>query len=86
MLTADTVTDAQIRELQQGIAGRVFPAAGMAHTELSEIWETCNIALYDSRVTAPPSFCSHATNPREARESARYKARAYCAEFLNARP
>jgi hypothetical protein len=69
MLNADTITDEQIRELQRSLEGRVFPAAGMAHTELSELWETCNVALYD-------------VNSLGA-DARRAKARARCAEILN---
>lgn len=69
-ITADTITDEQIRELQRSIAGHVFPASGMAHTELSEIYETCTLALHGS-TWDPPS-------PRD-------DARARCAEILNAR-
>lgn len=49
MITADTITDEQIRDLQRSVAGHAFPAAGMAHSEASEIWETCNLALHGHR-------------------------------------
>lgn len=70
MLTADTITDEQIRELQNSVSGRAFPASGMAHTEASEIWETCNLALHGGTWSPP---------------SPRHDARARCAEILNAR-
>lgn len=70
--TADTITDEQIRALQRSIAGRVFPAAGMAHTELSELYHLCDVAL-------------HGIHTRDGWSSDKALARARCAEILNAR-
>ena len=44
-VTADNLTDEQIRALQAQISGRVFPAAGMAHTELSDLWHDTETSL-----------------------------------------
>jgi len=44
-VTADNLTDEQIRALQAQISGCVFPAAGMAHTELSNLWHDTETAL-----------------------------------------
>jgi hypothetical protein len=73
-VTADTITDDQIRELQRSIAGHVFPAAGMAHTELSDLWEVCNVALNSVL------FDDVRPRPIDVRD-----ARARCAEIWNAR-
>lgn len=70
MLTADTITDEQIRELQQSVAGYAFPTSGMAHTEMAEIYETCTLALHGGEWSPP---------------SPRSDARARCAEILSAR-
>jgi hypothetical protein len=75
MLTADTITDEQIRDLRASIAGHVFPAAGMAHTGLSELHHLCEIAL---------RLCPTGREPDGAIITAE-RARARCAEILNAR-
>lgn len=84
MLTADTITDEQIRELQQSVAGLAFPAAGMAHTEASRTWETCQLAL---EWLAMRAFWR--ANPSDDLAAIDYHAtvaaRARCAEIINAR-
>ena len=50
-LTGETITDEQIRDYQRSISGRVFPASGMAHTELSEEYEMCRIAIERSETS-----------------------------------
>jgi hypothetical protein len=79
VITADSITDEQIRELQRSIAGRVFPASGMAHTGLSEVWEACNLALGSNGREACVDR-GYAITPHM-----REQARARCAEVLNAR-
>lgn len=81
MVTPETLTDDMIRELRREIAGRVFPAAGMAHTGLSDLWRDTEDALGidpDSfsdaqaallhRVAARRRVCA-AINARSAREN-----------------
>ena len=77
MLTADTITDEQIRELQQSVAGYAFPASGMSHTVHAETWDACHDAL---------AAIPNATHPdAELLLGIRERARARCAEILNAR-
>jgi hypothetical protein len=76
-VTPETLTDEMIRELQRSIAGRVFPAAGMAHTELSDLWHDTEVALCEldletstiqQRHEARQRICS-AINARRAKET-----------------
>ena len=77
MLTADTITDQQIRELQQSVAGYAFPASGMSHTVHAETWDACHDALAPLPKSNDPDA--------ELFIGIRERARARCAEILSAR-
>jgi len=76
VITPETLTDEQIRELQRSIAGRVFPASGMAHTGLSDLWHDTEDAL----AVDPNSFAS-----LKAARDAHHTARARICDAINAR-
>ena len=76
-LTGETITDEQIRELQQSVAGYAFPASGMSHTVHAETWDACHDALSP----VPMSTDQDA----ELFLGIRERARARCAELINAR-
>lgn len=75
-VTAADLTDEGIHELQRDIAGRVFPASGMAHTGLSDLWHDTEDALG----VDPNSYASE-----KAAEHAYLSARARVAAAINAR-
>jgi hypothetical protein len=70
-ITADTITDEQIRELRTWAKGA--PRSGVIETmrERLGLIETCAIALGETKI--------------QARDDVREFARARCAEILNAR-
>lgn len=69
MLTADTITDEQIRGLLRDAEAHAYPGAD---PKWHEQWIAADVAL-------------HQLHNVKARESIKYKARARCAEILNAR-
>jgi hypothetical protein len=71
-LTADTITDEQIRELRSMVLHDATPFEAASDREASRILNTCDVALYGLK-----------PDKRNARHVAR--ARARCAEILNAR-
>ena len=71
MLTADTITDEQIRELRAAVLYDQTPFEASSDRESSELLTTIDVALYDVHSVG-------ADDPRA-------KARARCAEILNAR-
>lgn len=76
VVTPETLTDEMIRELQRAIAGRVFPASGLAHTGLSDLWNDTEDAL----AVDPNCFAS-----RNAAKSAHRAARRRVCDAINAR-
>ncbi len=83
-VTAETLTDAEIRALQGIISGSVLPASGMAHTELSDLWHDTEDALGQPVVLASGSTldATHGTwIPNERRRQARER----IAAAINAR-
>jgi hypothetical protein len=69
MLTAETITDAQIRELRASVLYNCTPFESKTDEE-TELLDLCEVALYALH---------------EALGSQKYKARARCAKILNAR-
>lgn len=65
LVTADTITSAQIEQLRRDIAGHVFPAAGMAHTGLSDLWADTEDAI----AVDPNSYASVEAAGRAHREA-----------------
>lgn len=76
MVTPETLTDEMIMQLRTQIAGRVFPAAGMAHTGLSDLWHDTEDAL----AVDPNAFAS----PKAA-GSVHQTARQRVCDAINAR-
>ena len=66
-VTPETLTDEMIRGLQREIAGHVFPASGLAHTGLSDLW----YATEDALAVDPNSYASVAAAGRAHRAARR---------------
>jgi hypothetical protein len=71
MLTADTITDEQIRELRAETRARLPRTKHESRSEALGIIETCMLALNEA--------------PLQTRADVHADARARCAEILNAR-
>jgi hypothetical protein len=71
MLTADTITDEQIRELRASVLYNCTPFESKSDEE-TEMLDLCEAALYG-------------LHAKTARDSVKYKARARCAAILSAR-
>jgi hypothetical protein len=75
VLTAYTITDAQIRELQRDLGNA--PNSSLSDRMLLDV---CRTALFNLNI----GYC--APHERRHYERRRHDARARCAEFLNSKP